>query len=90
MCGIAGILHADRDHHAREFDLTALRDGLRHRGPDDEGLLIDGACGLVHTRLAILDLSSRARTEILWGLLNFELWARVCTDGDGPKGVPLG
>ncbi|MBW2495357.1 MAG: asparagine synthase (glutamine-hydrolyzing) [Deltaproteobacteria bacterium] len=60
MCGIAGILHAEREHHVREPDLTALRDGLRHRGPDDEGLLIDGACGLVHTRLAILDLSSRA------------------------------
>ena len=29
------------------------------------------------------------RTEILWGLLNLELWARVCVDGDGPKGVPL-
>jgi asparagine synthase (glutamine-hydrolysing) len=33
---------------------------------------------------------SRDRTEILWGLLNLELWARVCSDGDGPKGVPLG
>ncbi len=73
MCGIAGILHADREHNVREPDLTALRDGLRHRGPDDEGLLIDGTFGFMHTRLAIL-----------------EPWARVCSDGDGPKGVPLG
>ena len=33
---------------------------------------------------------SRDRTEILWGALILELWARVCTDGDGPGGVPLG
>jgi asparagine synthase (glutamine-hydrolysing) len=23
-------------------------------------------------------------TEMLWGVLNLELWARVCVDGDGP------
>jgi asparagine synthase (glutamine-hydrolysing) len=35
--------------------------------------------------------SGRAdRTEILWGVLNLELWARICVDGDGPEGVPLG
>ena len=61
MCGIGGILHADRDHAVSERDLIPLRNGLRHRGPDDEGLFIEGACGLVHTRLSILDLSSRAR-----------------------------
>jgi asparagine synthase (glutamine-hydrolysing) len=26
----------------------------------------------------------RDHTDILWGLLNLELWARVCLDGDGP------
>jgi len=26
----------------------------------------------------------RDHTEALWGLLNLELWARVCLDGDGP------
>jgi asparagine synthase (glutamine-hydrolysing) len=36
-----------------------MRDALRHRGPDDEGVLIDGSCGLVHLRLAIIDLSPR-------------------------------
>ena len=34
---------------------------LRHRGPDDEGLLLDGPCGLAHRRLSILDLSSAGR-----------------------------
>ncbi len=38
-----------------------MRDALKHRGPDDDGIWTDGSCGLVHTRLAVLDLSSRAR-----------------------------
>jgi asparagine synthase (glutamine-hydrolysing) len=35
-----------------------MRESTRHRGPDDEGLWIDGAVGFAHNRLAILDLSS--------------------------------
>jgi asparagine synthase (glutamine-hydrolysing) len=30
---------------------------LAHRGPDGHGLFVDGPCGLIHRRLAILDLS---------------------------------
>lgn len=54
MCGIAGWFGqrvAD--------DGAALTAALRHRGPDGEGVWLDpgGSAGLVHTRLAILDLS---------------------------------
>src|SRR5262249_37945244 len=59
MCGIAGLLHADPRVPAAEAELSRMRDALRHRGPDDEGVLIDGPCGLVHLRLAIIDLSPR-------------------------------
>ena len=31
---------------------------LAHRGPDDEGVAVDGPAGLGHTRLSILDLSA--------------------------------
>lgn len=30
---------------------------LRHRGPDDEGVFVEGRVGLGHTRLSIIDLS---------------------------------
>lgn len=37
-----------------------MRDALRHRGPDGSGIEVLGNVGLVHTRLAIVDLSERA------------------------------
>lgn len=58
MCGIAGILVTNpADLDAR--DLSRLGRALAHRGPDGEGIWTraDGACGLVHRRLAILDVS---------------------------------
>ena len=63
MCGIAGI-HAyhyasnpvDRD------ELIRIREHMRLRGPDAEGLWIsaNGHTGLAHRRLAIIDLDARA------------------------------
>jgi asparagine synthase (glutamine-hydrolysing) len=61
MCGIAGILRGDPRVRVELRELEAMRDALRHRGPDDSGVFAEGRCGLAHTRLSILDLSSRAR-----------------------------
>jgi asparagine synthase (glutamine-hydrolysing) len=60
MCGIAGILHFDGDPVAPAV-LRRMADAVSHRGPDGQGQVIDGACGLAHTRLAIIDLSPAAR-----------------------------
>jgi len=38
--------------------LTALTKALAHRGPDGQGQHVDGPVGLVHTRLAIIDLET--------------------------------
>ena len=40
-----------------EARLKRMRDVLRHRGPDGEGLWIDGPVGLGHRRLAIVDVA---------------------------------
>ena len=59
MCGIAGQLVLD----GREADpalLQAMADRIRHRGPDGEGFHVEGALGLAHRRLAIIDLSDAA------------------------------
>ncbi len=59
MCGLAGLIQADPSDGSLKDRAIAMRSRLRHRGPDDEGLYIDprGHCAMVHTRLAILDLS---------------------------------
>ena len=57
MCGIVGIGSASRPV-APEV-VAVMRDTLRHRGPDDEGLwrATDGSVVLGHRRLSIIDLS---------------------------------
>jgi asparagine synthase (glutamine-hydrolysing) len=60
VCGIAGCVAAA----GRPPDRAALERmarALAHRGPDDEGIEVDGAVGLVHRRLAIVDPSPAGR-----------------------------
>ena len=63
MCGIAGFILTRRVPDA-ESRLRAMADSIRHRGPDGEGLFLDGTgdgttlVGLAHRRLAIIDLAT--------------------------------
>ncbi|MFM7268617.1 MAG: asparagine synthetase B family protein, partial [Cyanobium sp.] len=52
MCGIAGLLGAEPGDFAER-----ILPALEHRGPDDAGVWREATTCLVHTRLAILDLS---------------------------------
>lgn len=54
MCGIAGIAAVPGRQVA---PLDRVCASLGHRGPDDSGVFLDSDYGLVHTRLAIIDLS---------------------------------
>jgi asparagine synthase (glutamine-hydrolysing) len=58
MCGIAGSFAFRADAVAPEV-LVRVRDAMRVRGPDGEGLWFDASrrVGLAHRRLSILDLS---------------------------------
>jgi asparagine synthase (glutamine-hydrolysing) len=58
MCGIAGIVKLNLDDAVDEARLKRMRDVLRHRGPDGEGLWLDGPVGLGHRRLAIVDVAA--------------------------------
>jgi len=58
MCGIAGIVAADRLHADERARLTFMRDVLAHRGPDEAGTHVDGQAGLAHRRLSIVDLAA--------------------------------
>ena len=54
MCGIAGCVTPAGSSPDREA-LERMGAALAHRGPDDQGLAIDGQVGLVSRRLAIVD-----------------------------------
>ena len=57
MCGIAGIYFLD----GRRPEAGLLRrvgDAMRHRGPDDDGVFVHDAFGMVHRRLSIIDLNT--------------------------------
>ena len=54
MCGIAGYYNTTVPHHQMR-DVMAR---LHHRGPDDQRVYVRNDVGLIHTRLAIIDLSS--------------------------------
>lgn len=56
MCGIAGVVKFSSRAVKKEMVQMMLQQ-IKHRGPDDEGVFIDGNVGLGHVRLSILDLS---------------------------------
>ena len=59
MCGINGIALSSRSSRVLSRDvLEKMRDVIRHRGPDDEGIFIDGNVGLGHRRLSIVDVAA--------------------------------
>ncbi len=60
MCGICGIVYADRTRPVDARVLAQMRDTMLRRGPDDAGLLVEGHWGLAHRRLSFLDVSSAA------------------------------
>lgn len=59
MCGLCGIAFNNPGHLPSEWQLTAMRDSLAHRGPDDAGNFLAPGIALGSRRLAILDLSPR-------------------------------
>ncbi len=58
MCGIVGIARAGNAGPVDAGLLTRMNDQLFHRGPDGDGIHIDGPIGLGHRRLSIIDLDA--------------------------------
>jgi asparagine synthase (glutamine-hydrolysing) len=64
MCGIAGLVNLDGEP-AAAVHLKRMTDAIAHRGPDGEGVFIDGAVGIGHRRLSIIDLSPAGHQPML-------------------------
>jgi asparagine synthase (glutamine-hydrolysing) len=78
MCGIHGILQLDGQPVA-PGTLSAMGNVTTHRGPDDEGQFIDGACGIAMRRLSIIDLAGGHQPlsnvdQTIWLVCNGEIY----------------
>ncbi len=56
MCGICGLAVAEAASPPDPLLLAAMNEAMVHRGPDSEGVVIDGPVGLGARRLSIIDL----------------------------------
>ena len=57
MCGIAGMFERSGRQTPGERELRQMLSLLRHRGPDEFGILLDREVGLGSARLSIIDLA---------------------------------
>ncbi len=78
MCGIHGIYQLDGQAVTPAM-LSAMGNVTTHRGPDDEGMHIDGACGIAMRRLSIIDLAGGHQPlsnvdETIWLVCNGEIY----------------
>ena len=80
MCGIAGKIYFDAGRSVSEIELRAMGELIAYRGPDGGGVWTDTNVGLVHRRLAIIDLSSAASQPMcnedgmVWITFNGEIY----------------
>lgn len=63
MCGIAGIVNFEQE--VSKESIIEMCNTMVHRGPDAEGVYIDGSLGLGHRRLSIIDLSENGNQPMV-------------------------
>ncbi len=63
MCGIAGVLRFD-GKIAESQTIQDMNLSQRHRGPDDEGVFVNGQIALGLARLSVMDTSENAKQPI--------------------------
>jgi asparagine synthase (glutamine-hydrolysing) len=79
MCGIVGICGLTREAPVQESTLRQMLGMIRHRGPDQFGVYLDGPVGMGSARLSIIDLSSGQQPLCnedgsLWIVFNGEIF----------------
>lgn len=79
MCGIAGKFFLDHEARVSRNEIDAMLRPMGHRGPDGNGIYLDGNVGLGHLRLSIIDLHTGAEPmanedETVWIVFNGEIY----------------
>src|SRR5438309_792134 len=57
MCGICGVYEYQKQKPVDKEILAAMLQAIHHRGPDDEGICLDGSLAMGMRRLSIIDLA---------------------------------
>ncbi len=79
MCGICGQLNFDKSI-VQADPLQRMSLSMNHRGPDDEGIYLNGIIGLAHRRLSVIDLSTAGHQPMpnhdhtIWIVYNGEIY----------------
>ncbi|MGH7264136.1 MAG: asparagine synthase (glutamine-hydrolyzing), partial [Candidatus Rokuibacteriota bacterium] len=79
MCGIAGLYLTDREAAVDSRLLKRMSERLTHRGPDDEGVVVEHHVGLAVRRLRIIDLQTGDQPianedRTVWIVFNGEIY----------------
>ena len=79
MCGIVGNVLARADRTPDAAVLKRMNDRITHRGPDDEGVFVQGPAGLAMRRLKIIDLATGHQPMTgedgrVWTVFNGEIY----------------
>ncbi len=79
MCGICGAYRPSGGCRATDSVIGAMRNAMRHRGPDDEGSFRDDRAALGFRRLSIVDLETGNQPipnedQSIWVVCNGEIF----------------
>ncbi len=82
MCGITGMVFDAGQEAVAPERLREMCRALRHRGPDDEGIYLNGGAGLAVRRLAVVDVAGghqpvRNEAATVHAVLNGEIYNHV-------------
>ena len=79
MCGIAGKINFANEAPVSRLEIEAMLRPISHRGPDGQGVFLDGPAGLGHLRLSIIDVGGGSQPmanedETIWIVFNGEIY----------------
>lgn len=79
MCGICGIIGFNNSQPIAKDVLLKMMQMMAHRGPDEEGIYLQGSVGLGSRRLSIIDLAGGRQPitneeESMWIVFNGEIY----------------
>ncbi len=79
MCGICGIVNLKTGQPVDQTVLLNMTQAMKHRGPDEQGVYLNGPVGLGSRRLSIIDLAGGRQpianeAETMWIVFNGEIY----------------